>query len=176
MSIFLVIFGIVASYAIQTNMKISKYEMGNIDQMIEQRTQTFGDGEAGQGGGLTMLYKLPEPLRFILNIPVQVIRPLSIKDPFKAEFDHRLLGYAITTLSLIILIGYYLRGLIIGIFTKDKNVRFFLYTLILYASIIGYLSFLDRNRIIMIPLFPTLIALNYTNYSISRKEVFILFK
>lgn len=168
---------------VKMNLHIGKYNLGNITSAVDTRITTYIENIQEQSGGTAMLKKLPMIVQFPLNIPVQVIRPIKIENYFKPLrerysqlklLNHRSLGWSITVLSMIILVGYYIRGLFLSVFINTPNVRLFIFSFILLATVLGFLSFLDRNRVFLIPLFPTLIALNFMNYKLSTIQNVIM--
>ncbi|WP_318487244.1 hypothetical protein [Photobacterium leiognathi] len=172
--------------SIGSGLTVSKYNLANIGDIFSSRIEKFSEGAQQSGGGLAVLNELPGPVRFVLNNYVQVVRPIGINPPYhpvresledQKILNPRAIGWMITTISLIFLIGPYITGINnILTFRAGINPLFCVY-FILMCFVIGFLSFLDRHRVIIIPLFPTIYAIglcysNVTNVRVEKKLFF----
>ncbi|HAS6312349.1 TPA: hypothetical protein ACGUPD_004232 [Vibrio vulnificus] len=171
-----------------TNASISKYQLGSVDKIVTDRVAKFS-GEASEvGGGMAKVNSMPAPIRFIINNYAQVIRPISInglyhpvRESLKNEkiLNHRSIGWGITTMSLIFLIGPYFLGVTnIILMRNNLNKDFCLYFIIMCITI-GFFSFLDRHRVLIIPLLPTVYAIGCSfssgfSIGIRRNQLFII--
>lgn len=170
-----------------TNASISKYQLGNVDKIVTDRISKFSDEASEAGGGMALVNSMPVPVRFVLNNYVQVIRPITIngiyhpvRESLKHEkiLNHRSIGWAITTISLVFLIGPYFLGVTnIVLMRNNLNKDFCLYFIVM-ALTIGFFSFLDRHRVLIIPLLPAVYsigcsALSGFSIGINRNQVFV---
>lgn len=165
-----------------TNTSISKYQLGDIDKIITDRVSKFSEKSTESGGGMAKVNALPSLIRFFINNYVQVIRPISIKgvyhpvrESLKDEkiLNHRSIGWAVTTLTLVFLVGPYFLGVTNIIFMRNNLNKDFCLYFIVMVFIIGFFSFLDRHRVLIIPLLPTVYAIGCsaaTGFSIGIKR------
>ncbi|HIF9256672.1 TPA: hypothetical protein ACX6Q6_003705 [Photobacterium damselae] len=161
---------IISFFSIKFGIKVgTKYDLATAPSMVLNHIEHFRNAAIEAGGLMSMLHQLPFIIKLFINNFIQVIRPLSI-NPFFNTFDysnitdvldHRAIGWAITTLSLSLVAGRYLSAIVILInkFNDEKIRKVAVYFFIM-TFVIGFLSFLDRHRMYIIIIYPTLIALS----------------
>ena len=171
--------GLGAFLAYEQNLRVQRYDVGRLDRLMEDRLTTFREKSIESGGGVGFVNSLALPMRFVLNIPAQIIRPVRINDfyaPIKERFrfgrvlNHRSVGFAITTVSLAFLAGFYFNGMLLLWHSPSPVHRFFLATVIAVIVMLGFVSFLDRHRVVLIVLFPAMVAMNFSPWAAEAKR------
>jgi len=166
-SVFLLLF----SLSIAAGFKFSKYDMAKSDEIIATRILKFSSSAREAGGGLAIVNDLPTPVRFVINTYVQVIRPISIKGIFYPVreslshlkiINHKSIGWAITTITLVFLVGRYISGITKLVVSRDSGNLIVVLYFIVTTFTIGFLSYLDRHRVFLIPIFPLVYAFSFS--------------
>ncbi|RBM33173.1 hypothetical protein [Vibrio tarriae] len=169
------VFGVISlavifSLSIKFGLNIgTKYDLSSAPEMVIEHIDHFSSSAIEAGGLMSIVHQLPFVIKLFLNNFIQVIRPLSI-NPFYQYFeqayinptlDHRALGWAITSFTLILFASRYIAGVIVLVqkFKESKISKIAIYFIIM-TFVIGFMSFLDRHRIYIIILYPTLVALS----------------
>ncbi|MBQ4844380.1 hypothetical protein [Pseudoalteromonas sp. MMG005] len=171
-----------------TNVSISKYQLGNVDKIVSERVTKFSDSASEAGGGMAKVNSMPLPIRFVINNYAQVIRPISVNGIYhpvreslmhEKILNHRSIGWAITTITLLFLVGPYVLGVTNVVLMRNGLNKEFCFYFIVMAITVGFFSFLDRHRVLLIPLLPTIYAIGCSfspGFSIGfkRNQIFLL--
>lgn len=138
------------------------------DEYLKSRVESYSDSISDTAGGGAIAHKLPFPFNIPAVLLFQIFSPIRILNIFQPDgvyyftvgsmISHKAIGYSITAI-LWIPIGPLL---ILGFHSALKNEKFirrFFYLFICLCLILGFASFQERHKMIMIALFPVFIHL-----------------
>lgn len=181
-----IFFAFALIFSVGLGLTVSKYNFSDVDSIVTERVAKFSASSEAAGGGMAVVNSSPFFVRLFISNYVQVVRPIKINGiyhPIRESLEqrlilnHRSIGWAITTITLVFLIGPYVSGVTNAlVFRKNIDPNFILYFLVT-VFVISFLSFLDRHRISLIPLFPTLYAIgisfsSVTSFRFNKKQFF----
>lgn len=132
-------------------------------EYLAARTETYQEDVASDDGGGALAHNLPFPLNLPAVFVFQVLSPIRILDVFAPDnvyffssgemLSHKSIGYSVTAVLWVFLGPLVFLGFFSVAFKSKLHKKFF-FAFFIMCLLLGFVSFQERHKMIMISLLP----------------------